>query len=85
MDWYYAEGQERRGPISEADLNAKIAAGQITRETLVWNQTFAQWQPAGTTALFARAATRSRRTPAKPLAAPALGYGAAAAVFCRMW
>lgn len=55
MDWYYAEGQERRGPISEADLNAKIAAGQITRETLVWNQTFAQWQPAGTTALFAAA------------------------------
>lgn len=63
MDWYYAEGNERRGPIGETELLAKVAAGQIARETLVWNQTFTGWQAAGNTSLFANV------TPA-PVAAP---------------
>ena len=45
MDWYYAEGQERRGPVSQEQLETLIAAGTITPDTRVWNATFTEWRP----------------------------------------
>ena len=35
------------GPLDEATLSQKIAAGEITAETLVWRQGMAQWTAAG--------------------------------------
>lgn len=46
MDWYYAEGKERRGPVAESEFRALIAAGKITAGTLVWNATMTEWQRA---------------------------------------
>ncbi|GAB6096270.1 hypothetical protein JCM14469_25230 [Desulfatiferula olefinivorans] len=43
MQWYYAVGKERIGPLDEADFEACVASGQITAKTLVWNSTFSGW------------------------------------------
>jgi hypothetical protein len=45
MNWYYAQGEQRQGPVSEADFEALIAAGTITPETLVWKEGMANWLP----------------------------------------
>jgi len=43
MEWYYAEGKERRGPVPDAQLRALLDSGRITRETLVWRQGMLNW------------------------------------------
>jgi hypothetical protein len=45
MNWYYALGEKRQGPISDADLEALLAAGTINEETLVWKEGMAHWTP----------------------------------------
>ncbi|MGH7455199.1 MAG: DUF4339 domain-containing protein, partial [bacterium] len=45
---YYAGiGGTQQGPFDQATLQAKITAGEITRETLVWRQGMANWISAG--------------------------------------
>jgi membrane protease subunit (stomatin/prohibitin family) len=45
---YYAGiGGAQQGPFDQATLQAKINAGEITRETLVWRQGMANWAAAG--------------------------------------
>lgn len=41
--YYYADGQERRGPVDMATLRSV----GITRETLVWREGMPDWRPAG--------------------------------------
>jgi RsiW-degrading membrane proteinase PrsW (M82 family) len=48
--WYYAAGEERRGPVEKEALLAMIAEGKLTRATLVWTRAMADWAPAGTVA-----------------------------------
>jgi hypothetical protein len=45
MNWYYALGDERKGPVTEAEFDALIAAGTITENTLVWKEGMANWAP----------------------------------------
>jgi len=48
MDWYYAEGDERRGPLSDDEFHGLVNAGRITSATLVWNANMGdQWLPYG--------------------------------------
>lgn len=47
MNWYYADGGEQRGPISQEQFDLLVAQGTITDTTLVWNDTLAGWQPWG--------------------------------------
>jgi hypothetical protein len=47
MNWYYAENNQQRGPVSEAELSALVQAGRVTPATLVWNQGLTTWQPYG--------------------------------------
>jgi hypothetical protein len=44
MDWFYADNDAHKGPISEIDLRKLLDAGGVTRETLVWNRTMPHWQ-----------------------------------------
>jgi hypothetical protein len=46
--WYFAVGGNRQGPISEDDLYAKIASGEIKADTLVWNSGMTDWARTGT-------------------------------------
>ncbi|MGE9297363.1 MAG: GYF domain-containing protein [Puniceicoccales bacterium] len=45
MEWYYAEGNERRGPVTQAELGRLVHAGAIAAETLVWRDGLPQWTP----------------------------------------
>lgn len=47
MSWYYAESNERRGPVDDAAFQSLVAAGTITPETLVWSEGMAEWTPYG--------------------------------------
>ncbi len=45
---YYAGiGGAQQGPFDQTTLQAKINAGELTRETLVWRQGMANWTAAG--------------------------------------
>ena len=45
MTWYYAIGNERQGPVDDAELDRLIATRTVTPETLVWRAGMADWQP----------------------------------------
>ena len=45
MDWYYAAGNERKGPISEDDLRRLTETGVVTGKTLVWREGMVDWKP----------------------------------------
>jgi hypothetical protein len=45
MNWFYESNGQQRGPVSDAELDQLIAAGQITPATLVWREGLANWQP----------------------------------------
>lgn len=51
--FYAALGGQQQGPFPLAALQQQAAAGQFTRETLVWRQGMAQWVPAGQVAELA--------------------------------
>lgn len=45
MSWYYAENNERRGPIEDAAFQSMAASGTIKPDTLVWREGFTDWLP----------------------------------------
>lgn len=45
--WFAGMDGKQVGPFDAQTLPAQIAAGAITRATLVWRQGMASWQPAG--------------------------------------
>lgn len=44
--WHYVVGGSSRGPHSTLEMEGLIARGGITAQTLVWNETLPQWEPA---------------------------------------
>ncbi len=53
--WFYAVGEERRGPVEKDELLRMIADGKLRRTTLVWTRTLTDWAPAGEVAELADA------------------------------
>ncbi|MFH0965820.1 MAG: SPFH domain-containing protein [Planctomycetota bacterium] len=47
IQWYIASGGQQVGPLTPDELQARIRAAQVTRETLVWRQGMANWTQAG--------------------------------------
>ncbi len=45
-DWYYAAGQQQQGPVSKEELQRLLSSGQLSPQSLVWNSTLPDWQPA---------------------------------------
>lgn len=45
MSWYYAENNERRGPIEDAAFQTLVNSGTIKPETLVWRDGLSEWIP----------------------------------------
>lgn len=43
MSWYYTQGGQQTGPITEAQFEASVQSGVINADTLVWREGFAQW------------------------------------------
>ncbi len=44
--WFIASGGKQEGPFPESELSALIAAGRLTRDTLVWTDGMSEWQRA---------------------------------------
>jgi len=51
MDWYYAQGAERLGPLTEEQFQQAVGAGTVNSATLVWREGMAQWLPYGQVAV----------------------------------
>ena len=47
MDWYYAENNQRRGPVSEVEFNELLRTGRVTAENQVWREGWQDWTPLG--------------------------------------
>lgn len=47
MDWYYAKGETRTGPVGDSEFQRLVAQGVITAETLVWRDGMPGWQAFG--------------------------------------
>ena len=45
--WYYAIGDEKKGPISQDEFTRLVSAGTIGSGTLVWRKGMAGWQALG--------------------------------------
>ena len=45
--WYYLKGEERLGPLEQTAFDELVRQGTIARETLVWRDGMADWQPYG--------------------------------------
>jgi len=47
MNWYYAQNNQRQGPVSENEFDFLVHQKKILPDTLVWNEGMANWQPLG--------------------------------------
>lgn len=45
-DWYYADNDQQRGPVTREKLVSMIAAGQVLPSDLVWTDGMANWASA---------------------------------------
>lgn len=45
--WYYTQGpsQEKKGPVSEVEIQSLLASGQIQATDLLWTDGMANWAP----------------------------------------
>jgi hypothetical protein len=52
--WFYAQGGQRKGPVSADKLSELLAAQTIDGETLIWRKGLADWQMLRTTEIGAQ-------------------------------
>ena len=45
MNWYYAQGGNRVGPIAETEFHRLVRVGLISADTLVWREGMRDWRP----------------------------------------
>jgi hypothetical protein len=45
MTWYYHLGGQQLGPVSDAELANLLQSGRVNRNTPVWREGMADWQP----------------------------------------
>jgi hypothetical protein len=50
MEWFYETGGKQAGPITQSELDALLASGTITGQTLVWRAGQSEWLPYSTIA-----------------------------------
>ena len=43
--WYYAQGENRLGPLDQGAFDRAVAGGLVTDSTLVWRDGMSDWQP----------------------------------------
>ncbi|MBX9570027.1 MAG: GYF domain-containing protein [Candidatus Obscuribacterales bacterium] len=46
MDWYYAQNNQQKGPISEEELKDLLSSGVISMDSLVWKKGLPNWTEA---------------------------------------
>lgn len=88
--WYFADGDEERGPVTEAQIRALIGTGNLKQDDLVWKEGMDDWMPArDVPGLFQPAAAKKGESDspaeepspsATPPAGASLGTGSSTAV-----
>lgn len=68
--WHMAVGQEAKGPYTQQQLQAMAASGQLTADTLVWQNGMAEWQAASTVQALSGLFTTPADPPPIPSSAP---------------
>ena len=68
--WFYTLNGENFGPISEADLDARIASGQLPPSVNVWREGMANWLPLDQVRPAAKPALRVNLAPVAAAAPP---------------
>lgn len=48
MNWFYADGGNQKGPVSDSELDELLRSGKISPNTLVWREGMTHWQPLNT-------------------------------------
>lgn len=43
MEWYVIVGDDRRGPVAETDLASMVTSGDLTPDSMVWNEDMDDW------------------------------------------
>ncbi|MCW8129377.1 MAG: DUF4339 domain-containing protein [Planctomycetota bacterium] len=67
-DWFYSNGTEQIGPITEVALKDLIKTGAVKRNTLIWKEGMAEWTPAGQVpGIFSSPPPLPSATPPPPL------------------
>jgi len=56
MQWYYSKNGTQLGPVTQAELSAKIASGEVSATELVWKDGMSDWTPAANLPEFAYSA-----------------------------
>jgi uncharacterized RDD family membrane protein YckC/ribosomal protein S27AE len=62
MEWFYVEQDQRKGPVSEADLAELARIGKINSSTLVWKEGWPEWRKFGEANIGTVAAVGPDRT-----------------------
>lgn len=44
-EWYFADGQQRQGPLPADEMRQRFQRGEISLTTLVWREGLPQWKP----------------------------------------
>lgn len=52
MDWYYSKNLTQLGPVSEAELRSRIAAGEVAGTDMAWTEGMKDWQPVSAVETF---------------------------------
>jgi hypothetical protein len=68
MQWYYSKNGTQLGPVTEADLKAKLASGEVLPTDLVWKDGMANWQPASNVPELGPVSALSLAKPGNPSA-----------------
>lgn len=81
-EWYYGKEAQQFGPIDEATLRARIAAGEVSGSDLVWTEGMVEWIPLSKVSQFSGPAPQAESSespekyvtddPASPYAPPAV-------------
>lgn len=43
--WYYSKGGMQMGPVSQEELSAKAASGDVSPSELIWKEGMSDWKP----------------------------------------
>ena len=66
IEWYFVEAGQQVGPHGEAEMARFAGTGRLRRDTLVWRDGMADWEPAGQTELADRLQFAPERPPVPP-------------------
>src|SRR5688572_10429181 len=71
QQWYYAEDNQQRGPVSLEALRQLVRDGKVGPKNLIWSQGMKDWQEAWTVRELHPAPSQQQAAPATPPAPPA--------------